>query len=88
MAIEEYGGRTEHIRGVRAVRIGASGRLQPCLVCVIATGLVFGIGAAESRWELADWAKSGVETLLIGTSEAGLSFVIGYGLRAFVKLPV
>lgn len=56
--------------------------------CVIATGLVFGIGAAESRWELADWAKSGVETLLIGTSEAGLSFVIGYGLRAFVKLPV
>ena len=57
--------------------------------CVVATGLVFfGIGAAKSRWSLTGWAKSGFETLLIGMSAAGLSFLIGYGLRAFVKLPM
>jgi vacuolar iron transporter family protein len=57
--------------------------------CVLATGLVFfGIGAAKSRWALAGWLKSGLETLLIGMSAAGLSFLIGYGLRAFVKLPI
>jgi vacuolar iron transporter family protein len=56
---------------------------------VVATGFVFfGIGAAKSRWSLAGWGRSGVETLVIGMSAAGLSFVIGYGLRAFVKVPV
>ena len=54
-----------------------------------ATGLVFfGIGAAKSRWSLAGWARSGLETLAIGMSAAGLSFLIGYGLRALVKLPM
>ena len=57
--------------------------------CVVATGLVFfGIGAAKSRWSLAGWAKSGLETLLIGMSAAGLSFLIGFGLRTFVKVPI
>jgi VIT1/CCC1 family predicted Fe2+/Mn2+ transporter len=57
--------------------------------CVIATGMVFfGIGAAKSRWSLMGWLKSGVETLLIGMAAAGLSFVIGYALRTFVKLPI
>jgi vacuolar iron transporter family protein len=57
--------------------------------CVAATGLVFfGIGAAKSRWSLAGWARSGLETLAIGMSAAGLSFLIGYGLRALVKLPM
>jgi VIT1/CCC1 family predicted Fe2+/Mn2+ transporter len=56
---------------------------------VAATGLVFfGIGAAKSRWSLAGWARSGLETLVIGMGAAGLSFVIGYGLRAFAKVPV
>jgi VIT1/CCC1 family predicted Fe2+/Mn2+ transporter len=56
--------------------------------CVVATGLVFfGIGAAKSRWSLAGWARSGLETLLIGMSAASLSFLIGFGLRAFVKVP-
>ncbi|MGP0059981.1 MAG: VIT1/CCC1 transporter family protein [Beijerinckiaceae bacterium] len=56
---------------------------------VVATGLVFfGIGAVKSRWSLAGWAKSGLETLLIGMSAAGLSFIIGFGLRAFVKVPI
>ena len=57
--------------------------------CVVATGLVFfGIGAAKSRWSLAGWVKSGLETLLIGMSAAGLSFLIGFGLRTLVKVPI
>jgi len=55
---------------------------------VVATGIVFfGIGAAKSRWSLTSWARSGLETLSIGMGAAGLSFVIGFGLRAFVKVP-
>jgi VIT1/CCC1 family predicted Fe2+/Mn2+ transporter len=57
--------------------------------CVVATGLVFfGIGAAKSRWSLAGWVRSGLETLLIGLSAASLSFFIGFVLRAFVKVPI
>ena len=57
--------------------------------CVVATGLVFfGIGATKSRWSLAGWGRSGLETLAIGMSAAGLSFLIGYGLRALVKMPM
>ncbi len=52
---------------------------------VVATGVVFfGIGAAKSRWSLAGWVRSGLETLLIGMSAAGLSFGIGFALRALV----
>ena len=54
-------------------------------VCVVATGLVFfGIGAMKSQWSLAGWLRSGIETLVIGMSAAGLSFWIGYALRALV----
>jgi vacuolar iron transporter family protein len=61
-------------------------RLTPC---VAATGLVFfGIGAAKSRWSLAGWARSGLETLAIGMSAAGLSFAIGHGLRTIVHAPM
>ena len=57
--------------------------------CAVATGVVFFcIGAAKSRWSLAGWAKSGLETLLMGTSAAGLSFLIGFGLKTFVKVPI
>ena len=57
--------------------------------CVAATGLVFfSIGTAKSRWSLAGWAKSGLETLAIGMSAAGLSFLVGFGLRAFLKVPI
>ena len=57
-------------------------------LCAVATGLVFfGIGAAKSRWSLAGWAKSGSETLVIGMSAASLSFLVGFGLRAFVHSP-
>ena len=57
--------------------------------CVLATGMVFfAIGATKSRWSLAGWLRSGLETLLIGMSAAGLAFLIGYALRTFVKVPV
>jgi VIT1/CCC1 family predicted Fe2+/Mn2+ transporter len=56
--------------------------------CVVATGLVFfAIGAAKSRWSLAGWVKSGLEMLVIGMSAAGLSFGIGFALRALVHVP-
>ena len=52
---------------------------------VVATGAVFfGIGAAKSRWSTAGWLRSGLETLAIGMSAAGLSFGVGYALRALV----
>ena len=59
------------------------------VACVVATGLVFfAIGAVKSRWSLAGWARSGLETLVIGMSAAGLSFGIGFALRAVVHLPM
>ncbi len=64
--------------------------LAYCLAwCVVATGVVFfAIGAAKSKWSLSGWARSGLETLLIGMSAAGLSFIIGYALKALVHVPV
>ena len=57
--------------------------------CVAATGLgFFAIGAAKSKWSLSGWPRSGLEALLIGMSDAGLSFVIGYALQALTHGPV
>ncbi len=59
------------------------------LACVGATGLVFfTIGALKSRWSLTSWLRSGMETLLIGMSAAGLAFVIGYALKSIVRVPL
>ncbi len=52
---------------------------------ILATGLVFfAIGSIKSRWSLARWWQSGLETLAIGMSAAGLAYVLGYLLRHFV----
>ncbi|MCL4767296.1 MAG: VIT1/CCC1 transporter family protein [Hyphomicrobiaceae bacterium] len=52
---------------------------------ILATGVVFFvIGSVKSRWSLARWWHSGLETLAIGMSAAGLAYVIGYLLRHFV----
>lgn len=57
--------------------------------CVLATGLVFFvIGAIKSRWSLAGWLRSGLETLAVGMSAAALSYGIGYALRTFAKVPL
>jgi VIT1/CCC1 family predicted Fe2+/Mn2+ transporter len=37
----------------------------------------FGIGTIKSRWSLAPWWRSGLETLLIGGVAAGLAYVVG-----------
>jgi vacuolar iron transporter family protein len=56
--------------------------------CGVATGLVFfTIGALKSRWSPAHWVWSGLETLFIGMSAAGLSFCVGFGLRALLHVP-
>lgn len=37
----------------------------------------FAIGALKSRWSLAPWWRSGMETLLIGGAAAALAYVVG-----------
>lgn len=45
------------------------------------TGAVFfGIGSIKSRWSLASWWRSGLETLAIGMTAAGIAYVVGLGL--------
>ena len=59
------------------------------VVCVVATGLVFFvIGAVKSRWSPSGWLRSGLETLLIGMSAAGISFAIGYALKLLVHASI
>jgi vacuolar iron transporter family protein len=98
MAVEEYGLSPALKSPIRAALSTSAAFVLSGLVplisylvaysltaCVVATGLVFfGIGAAKSRWSLAGWLRSSVETLVIGMSAAGLSFWIGYALRTLV----
>ncbi len=47
-------------------------------VSIAMTGAVFfAIGTLKSRWSLAPWWKSGLETLLIGGVAAGIAFGVG-----------
>lgn len=48
------------------------------LTAAIATAIVFfGIGAAKSRWSLAPWWRSALETLAIGSLAAGIAYGVG-----------
>jgi vacuolar iron transporter family protein len=102
MTVEEYG-LSPAIRSPMLAALSTSAAFVLCglvplvsyllayglTACVAATGLVFfAIGAVKSRWSLAGWLRSGLETLLIGMSAAGLSFAIGYALRALVHIPM
>jgi VIT1/CCC1 family predicted Fe2+/Mn2+ transporter len=50
-------------------------------VATVLTGAVFfGIGSAKSRWSLTSWWRSGLETLAIGLTAAGIAYGIGYWL--------
>ena len=40
----------------------------------------FGIGSLRSRWSVLPWWRTGLDTLLIGSTAAGLAFVIGHYL--------
>jgi VIT1/CCC1 family predicted Fe2+/Mn2+ transporter len=56
--------------------------------CVVATGLAFfGIGAIKSRWSLAAWWRSGLETFVIGMGAAALAFGVGFGLKLLFGSP-
>jgi len=51
--------------------------------CVVAAGATFfGVGAIKSRWSPTTWWRSGLETLLIGMSTAGVAFAAGYCLNS------
>lgn len=51
-------------------------------VSMIMTGIVFFlIGAAKSKWALARWWRSGLETFAIGGVAAAMAFTIGYLLK-------
>lgn len=48
----------------------------------ILTALVFfAIGSAKSRWSLASWWRSGLETLAIGLAAAGMAYGVGFLLK-------
>ena len=51
---------------------------DPFLIATCATALVFfAIGTGKSRWSLAPWWRSGLETLAIGSTAAVIAYVVG-----------
>lgn len=64
----------------------ALGAGSPFLLSGVMTGAVFlAIGAAKSRWSLARWWVSGLETLAIGGAAAVIAFAAGYGVEALIR---
>lgn len=58
---------------------------QPFLVSCLLTGLVFvGIGAGRSRWSLAPWWRTGLETFATGGVAAVLAYGAGWALRRWL----
>lgn len=50
-------------------------------VSMVMTGMVFFlIGAAKSKWAMAPWWRSGLETLLVGGVAAAIAYAIGHFL--------
>ena len=55
---------------------------------VVLTGIVFfGIGSVKSRWSLASWWRSGLETLAIGMTAAAIAFAVGWVLGQVTGMP-
>ena len=48
--------------------------------------MFFVIGALKSRWSPSGWLQSGMETLVIGMSAAGISYAIGYALKSLAHV--
>lgn len=55
--------------------LGLDGAFRLSVWFTLAT--FFAIGALKSRWSLAPWWRSGVETLAIGGLAAGIAYVVG-----------
>jgi len=52
---------------------------QALEIALLTTCLAFFvIGAIKSKWSLAAWWKSGIETLIIGVTASAMAFFIGY----------
>ena len=61
------------------------GVAHPFIVSSAMTAVVFvGIGSGKSRWSLAPWWLSGIETLAIGAGAATVAYVIGVLLKSVV----
>lgn len=59
---------------------------NPFSTAIIATGMTFfAIGAMKSRWALARWWRSGLETLLIGAAAATIAFVAGHWIGVITQ---
>ncbi|MEM7425084.1 MAG: VIT1/CCC1 transporter family protein [Pseudomonadota bacterium] len=55
-------------------------------IALIATGLVFfAIGSIKSRWSLAAWWRSGLETLAVGLLAAGTAYAVGALLEGVIS---
>lgn len=55
------------------------------VIAAVATGVAFfGIGALKSRWSMASWWSSGLETLAIGSAAALAAYVVGDLLEKIV----
>jgi vacuolar iron transporter family protein len=58
---------------------------SPFAWTIAATGMVFFvIGAAKSLWALTPWYRSGLETLVIGMTAAGVAYGVGYWLKGII----
>ena len=58
------------------------GAAEALLYSIVLTGIVFFlIGSGKSRWSTTWWLRSGLTTLLVGASAAGLAFLVGMMLR-------
>ena len=58
------------------------GMPDPFAWAAASTALVFfAIGSVKSRWSLAPWWRSGLETLGIGMTAASFAYAVGYLLR-------
>lgn len=51
------------------------------LSCILTGGVFFSIGAGRSRWSLAPWWRTGLETLFTGGIAAILAYLAGWVLR-------
>jgi VIT1/CCC1 family predicted Fe2+/Mn2+ transporter len=61
-----------------ALGVRGFGSLDAFGVSAVMTGAVFlGIGAVKSRWSLAPWWRSALETLLIGGTASAVAYAVG-----------
>lgn len=54
-------------------------------IALVTTAIAFfAIGAIKSKWSIATWWKSGMETLVIGMTASAMAFIIGYLVKDLV----